>query len=37
MRASLSWREERWSNRIGGDGESEVRIDGTVSQCEGNH
>ena len=31
MRASLSWREERWSNEIGGDGESGVRIDGTKS------
>ena len=31
MRLSLSWREERWSNGIGGDGESGVRIDGTNS------
>ena len=31
MRASLSWQEERWSNGIGGDGESGVRINGTNS------
>ena len=31
MRASLSWWEKSWSNGIDGDGESGVRIDGTVS------